>query len=234
MPQKEIVQVGQITNVKIGAHVEKRRGLDPQVVVTIGFAIPGGDVSKLGPLMDLEIGKKRVTCVFLVTQTQAEMDLDAATARGEAYHASENERPNPMPHFYFKSDHVDGKDAVEFHFIDDSGVKTIGKGTILKDAMDDAWKQFGLPPGNLPAFLNEAEIKWFDEHINSTADEEFGALESASGSEAIEGERETVTEEPKKTRGRHKKVDPPAGGNHNGHPSDIGTETGSTEKLHAI
>ncbi len=79
MPQKLVAEVRGVTNLKISGGVDKRRGVDAQLLAVVKFSIPGGNISKLSALLDLEKVNQEIR-VHFYTEDGAQASMDGALA----------------------------------------------------------------------------------------------------------------------------------------------------------
>ena len=74
MPQKLIASVDNVTNIKLGSKVQKLHGQPPQVLLTVSFAVPAGDITKVGALLNYELKESPVRIHFYTEEVQASLD----------------------------------------------------------------------------------------------------------------------------------------------------------------
>ena len=215
---KLVAQVKQVRDIRIGAKVEKRRGLDPQVLVEVQFSIPAGDITQLGALVNLESEKQKVSVLFFAEETQHRMDLSPE-----------------VNHFTYEITEKDGTQEYVTTFRD-SDKSWTGKGATLRLATVAAWEQFELPAGELPSFLTDIQKNMVKDIIEGTSERAFdkmgdirSQIEKEEAAVAVANAPET---KPAKQGRRRKKTEIPFGGdNHANPPENIEaiTETAQTK-----
>lgn len=218
--QRLVAQVDRVRDVRISGKVERRRGMNPRKLVEITISVPGGDITKLGALLDLDSDKEAVKILFFTEEIQAEMHLEPV-------------------HFTSEMTEKDGTQEWVVTFKDGDKSWT-GKGATLRLATIESWKQFEVHPTEVPSFLTDAEKARLTDIMEGTSEkafEEMGHGDAIKGAIAYEQAAvapETKTEVKTPKRSRRKKVEPPAGAdNHNGAAENIGPAAGQAATTEA-